>query len=113
MENIDARDAVQAVFAAGGVPVLAHPGQYGNDAMVPALVEIGGIEVWHPLHIPQHEQQARFLATKYNLIMTGGSDFHGDYGEKTVVLGSRSPGIEVVEALKGRRARLQTIKSLE
>lgn len=110
MEYIDARDAVQAILAAGGVPVLAHPGQYGNFAMVPALAEIGlqGIEVWHPLHTHQHEQQARYLATKYDLIMTAGSDFHGDYGEKPVVLGSRSPGVEVVEALKKRRARVRS-----
>jgi predicted metal-dependent phosphoesterase TrpH len=110
MEYVDARQAVKAVLEAGGVPVLAHPGQYGNFEMVPDLTEAGlqGIEVWHPLHNPQHEDMARKLAVKYGLIMTGGSDFHGAYGEKPVVLGSRSPGVERVHELAARRKKLKS-----
>lgn len=106
MEYIDAKMAVQAIRTAGGVPVLAHPGQYGNFEMVPELVEAGlqGIEVWHPLHNAQHEEQAKLLSIEYGLIMTGGSDFHGEYGEKPVLIGSKSPGIETVAALKAIRA---------
>lgn len=106
MKYMDAKTAVQAICCAGGVPVLAHPGQYGNFEMVPELMEAGlqGIEVWHPLHDRMHEQAAKELASEYDLIMTGGSDFHGDYGEKPVLLGSKNPGVETVEAIKRRRA---------
>ncbi|TCN21218.1 PHP domain-containing protein [Mesobacillus foraminis] len=106
MEYVDAKDAVNAVCQAGGVPVLAHPGQYGNFEMVPALVETGlqGIEVWHPLHDEKHEEEARRLAIKHGLIMTGGSDFHGEYGEQPVQLGSKCPGIETLAALHARKA---------
>ena len=108
MEYIDARTAVQVILLAGGVPVLADPGQYGNFEMVPELVEVGlqGIEVWHPMHHEEHEEQAKQLARKYDLIMTGGSDYHGEYGEEPVLIGSKSPGIETLDALKARRERI-------
>jgi phosphoribosyl 1,2-cyclic phosphate 1,2-diphosphodiesterase len=111
MEYMDATTAVEAIRLAGGVPVLAHPGQYGNFEMVPALVEAGlqGIEVWHPLHHEAHEEEAKRLARQYDLIMTGGSDFHGEYGEQPIQIGSKSPGIEALKALKARRDL--TIKS--
>ncbi|WP_010676742.1 PHP domain-containing protein [Bacillus timonensis] len=105
MKYIDAKVAIQIIRDAGGVPVLAHPGQYGNFEMVPELVEAGlqGIEVWHPLHQKVHEERATMLAAVYNLIKTGGSDFHGSYGEKLVRLGSKSPGVETIAAIQSRR----------
>ncbi|WP_449619723.1 PHP domain-containing protein [Robertmurraya sp. Marseille-Q9965] len=108
MKYIDAFTAVKTIRKAGGVPVLAHPGQYRNFEMVPELVEAGlqGIEVWHPLHDEKDEKMAKELADEYDLVMTGGSDFHGAYGEKPVLIGSKNPGIEVLEALKLRRERL-------
>lgn len=108
MKYIDAKMAVKIILEAGGVPVLAHPGQYGNFEMVPELVEAGlqGIEVWHPLHNKQHEEQAKRVANEFNLVKTGGSDFHGAYGEKLVLLGSKSPGVETVQELKLRQKSL-------
>ncbi|MDD9266747.1 PHP domain-containing protein [Paenibacillus sp. GCM10023248] len=104
-EYVDAREAVRVILQAGGVPVLAHPGQYGNFEFVPELVDAGlqGIEVWHPLHNEADEHRAREHAAAYGLIMTGGSDFHGFYGEREVLLGSKSPGLSVVEELRARR----------
>ncbi|MDQ1000546.1 putative metal-dependent phosphoesterase TrpH [Neobacillus niacini] len=115
MKYMEAKIAVQVILLAGGVPVLAHPGQYGNFELVPELVEAGlqGIEVWHPLHDEKHEEQARQLARKYDLIMTGGSDFHGEYGEQPVLLGSKSPGMETLEALLARRGRTAKTNSFQ
>lgn len=108
MEYADAKDAVRAILQAGGVPVLAHPGQYGNFEAVPELVEAGlqGIEVWHPLHGPEDEAKAAQMALEYGLIMSGGSDFHGAYGEKETALGSKSPGLDAVKAIQERKAAL-------
>lgn len=108
MEYVEAKEAIRAVREAGGVPVLAHPGQYGNFEYVPELVEAGlqGIEVWHPLHSKEHEEQARKLALDYDLVMTGGSDFHGEYGEKPVLLGSRNPGMGCLNALAARKEKI-------
>jgi predicted metal-dependent phosphoesterase TrpH len=105
MEYVDAIMAVKAIRAAGGVPVLAHPGQYGSFEIIPDLVEAGleGIEVLHPHHGHAEEERAISYADQYNLIKTGGSDFHGDYGEKPIRLGSMSPGTECVNALKLRK----------
>jgi predicted metal-dependent phosphoesterase TrpH len=71
------KQAIQAILAAGGVPVLAHPRRV--LAHIPALVRAGlaGLEAYYPSH-PEPEQ--RFLvklARKHALIVTGGSDFHG------------------------------------
>jgi phosphoribosyl 1,2-cyclic phosphate 1,2-diphosphodiesterase len=105
VEYVDAKTAIQAITEAGGVPVLAHPGQYNNFPAVPELVDAGlqGIEVWHPLHGPEDEEKAKRFAEEYNLVMTGGSDFHGFYGETEIVLGCKNPGVEAVHALKERR----------
>jgi len=99
---LDARDAVYAIREAGGVPVLAHPHQYDSWDMLPALIDSGlaGIEVRHPTHGEAEEKKAMEIAERYGLIPTGGSDFHGFYGETELyTLGSKSPGMASVERL--------------
>ncbi|MFC5447426.1 PHP domain-containing protein [Paenibacillus aestuarii] len=107
-EYVDACEAIRVILQAGGVPVLAHPGQYRSFEKVPDLVEAGlqGIEVWHPLHNEEDERQASELAKQYNLIMTGGSDFHGFYGEKDVAFGSKSPGLAALNEIQARKQAL-------
>jgi predicted metal-dependent phosphoesterase TrpH len=107
MMYVDAVTAVRAVVAAGGVPVLAHPGQYGNFPIVGdlAIAGLAGIEVWHPSHNSEMEHTAKQLASRYGLIMSGGTDFHGLYGETEITLGSISPGIQAVEQLLERKQR--------
>ncbi|MCY9667424.1 hypothetical protein M5X11_21275 [Paenibacillus alginolyticus] len=59
-----------------------------------------GIEVWHPSHDAGLEQQARDAAAAYNLLQTGGSDFHGFYTDTPgFPLGSKSPGFQHLETL--------------
>ena len=72
---------------AGGAPVLAHPGQYDNFDLVPALVQAGllGIEAYHPKNDVEEIKRAVELAEQYGLQMTGGSDFHGRFGEGEVL----------------------------
>ena len=69
---------------AGGIAVIAHPGQMKLTArslrrLVKKLKEhgLGGIEVWHPTH--KEYQTASFLriCEEFDLAATGGSDFHG------------------------------------
>lgn len=107
-EYVDMCEAVRVILQAGGVPVLAHPGQYRNFEAVEELVEAGlqGIEVWHPLHSQEDERRAIEYAQQLGLVMTGGSDFHGYYGEKELTLGSKSPGLDVVKELKERKQAL-------
>jgi len=75
---------VELIRKAGGVAVIAHPGQMKLTArslrrLVKKLKEhgLGGLEVWHPTH--KEYQTASFLriCEEFDLAATGGSDFHG------------------------------------
>ncbi len=78
--RIDSFQAVDLIRESGGVPVLAHPGLYGRDELIPLLVERGleGIEVRHPDHSAEDVKRYQRLAERYGLIPTAGSDFHGE-----------------------------------
>jgi len=71
--------ALEIIKEAKGIPVIAHPGLSGCDHIIPFLVDKGlqGIEVFHPRHTKENEHIYMQIAQKYNLIITGGSDFHG------------------------------------
>lgn len=85
--------AIAALHAAGGVAVLAHP---VHLALTPAdlehslarLTDLGldGIETHHPDHEPSDIKQLTALAERFDLITTGGSDYHGS--RKAIALGS-------------------------
>ncbi|WP_211745328.1 PHP domain-containing protein [Paenibacillus sp. Marseille-Q4541] len=78
--RVTPEDAFAWIRAAGGTPVIAHPGLYGNDDLIRKLIEHGhpaGIEVYHSDHGPEEEKRYLAMAEQYNLIVTGGSDFHG------------------------------------
>lgn len=79
---VDARDAVEAIRADGGLPVLAHPGQLDSFDLVPALVECGlaGIERFHHDHGEADVERCALLARAHGLFETGGSDYHGAFG---------------------------------
>lgn len=79
---VDAFEAMRAIQADGGIAVLAHPGQLDSFDIAEELIAEGldGIELIHPDHTPLHMERIQQLADKYNLITTGGSDYHGQYG---------------------------------
>lgn len=95
-------EAVRSVLAAGGVPVLAHPGLVGRDDLVGELAAGGlrGLEVHHPEH---NEEQARHylaMAERFGLLVTGGSDYHGPGHGHESDLGSVRVPFDTVERLK-------------
>lgn len=84
-EKVTPFQAVSLILEAGGVPVLAHPPLYhmGHDRLallVSALKDAGlmGIEAVYCSYTNQDERDMRRLAVKYDLLLSGGSDFHGD-----------------------------------
>ena len=71
-------EVIDTIHQAGGQAVLAHPKLVGDDALVEQLcTKVDGLEVYYPFHKPDEVQHYFFLAKKYNLLITGGSDFHG------------------------------------
>ncbi|GJQ64682.1 MAG: phosphatase [Melioribacteraceae bacterium] len=77
-ENLNVFDAIKAVHDAGGLTFTAHPGNITEHTLI-KLVRGGldGIEVIHPsLKAHQTRELKKFVKT-YNLLESGGSDFHG------------------------------------
>jgi 3',5'-nucleoside bisphosphate phosphatase len=74
------RQVIEAVSAAGGLVSLAHPVLGGQDAAIPGWVEEGlaALEVFHPEHGPEDVARYAGIARDLDLLVTGGSDFHGD-----------------------------------
>jgi predicted metal-dependent phosphoesterase TrpH len=113
-ERLSPRDAISRIRQAGGLPVVAHPIQLrtSNDAqlqqVIKNLVDLGlaGIEVIHSDHGPADVEKFAALADRYNLLKTGGSDFHGT-NKKDINLGlangRRIPGQWMDELLAAGR----------
>lgn len=92
------RDAVQEIHSLGCVPVLAHPTQTGLEwtalcALIEDLMQCGlmGIEAWHSCVTSAQARQLDAFARRSGLLVTGGSDYHGDAGS-TVHLGRLPAG---------------------
>jgi predicted metal-dependent phosphoesterase TrpH len=73
-------EVIRMIHAAGGMASLAHPGQTGVDARISAYVDAGldALEAFHPDHDKASTGRYRGLAARLTLLVTGGSDFHGD-----------------------------------
>ena len=84
-EEITIYEAMNIIKHGKGIPVLAHPMLYHFlsaeelDALVFDLKQHGliGIESIYSENSPEDELHTRMLAEKYDLCITGGSDFHG------------------------------------
>jgi len=103
-------DAVYLIASANGLPVIAHPLELpGLDELrncLPGLCEAGmvGLETYYGTYTPENERELLALANEYNLIPTGGTDFHGP-GIHPTPLGGRYVPYESVERLKAEAAK--------
>lgn len=103
-------DAVHLIASANGLPVMAHPIELpGLDELrnwLPGLCEAGmvGLETYYGPYTPENERALRALADEYNLIPSGGTDFHGP-GIHPTPLGGRHVPYEAVERLKAEAAK--------
>jgi predicted metal-dependent phosphoesterase TrpH len=86
---IDTTLAIKTISAAGGFPVLAHPGQqlsWEDDHLISDLKDAGlrGLEILSPYHNWHQNEHYQKLANDLGLVATGGSDFHGDLVDRTL-----------------------------
>jgi predicted metal-dependent phosphoesterase TrpH len=111
-------EAIEAVHRAGGLAVLAHPISLGIqplsglDEMVAEWTDRGldGIECYYTEHDPETTARCLELCRRYDLVPTGGSDYHGK-AKPQVRLGRGRGSLRVpyrcVEELKERHSRLR------
>lgn len=77
--------ALEMILEAGGIPVLAHPYLISNSSagviedLVKKSIPLGlqGIEAFYPQHSKAQSDHCLDIAGRYDLMVTGGTDFHG------------------------------------
>jgi 3',5'-nucleoside bisphosphate phosphatase len=85
LSTLPAAKAISLIKKAGGITSLAHPAQnlaWNNDDLIIELKKMGlaGIEVFSPYHHWHAVEHYLWLANKYKMLITGGSDYHNDLG---------------------------------
>ncbi len=79
-KTVTPHDAVEIIYDAGGIPVIAHPHDLEDfaESLIKDLMNYGlcGIEAYHRKHSPAMVEYFSTMAENLGLIVTGGSDFH-------------------------------------
>ncbi len=111
-QGVHSRAAIDAITAAGGLPVLAH---YPAAPEQPQLIELlmgwglRGLEVYYRRFTPPNVAKMAALASSLSIVATGGSDYHGDgmtYAEaQATTFVPREVGDRLLEAMAAVGAR--------
>lgn len=115
-EKVTPAQAVELILLAGGIPVLAHPVLYHMsrpklERLVCELKEAGllAMECIYSTYKPEDERQMFSIASRYHLLPSGGSDFHGANKpglDMAVGYGKLAVPEKVLHSLKKCRRRL-------
>ncbi len=106
-----AEDAIGFIVSAGGLPVLAHPIQVDRTLTVlhkllPELKSFGlqGVETYYPTQKKKMRKRIAKFAGEFDLILTGGSDYHGDIRPGTRLAGGNNVYVppELLDKMKAR-----------
>jgi len=75
-----AEEVIATIHEARGLASLAHPGLARVDARIMELCDAGldALEAYHPDHDPEARERYLQMARAHGLLVTGGSDYHGD-----------------------------------
>ena len=101
-EYPDVNFVLDLIHSSKGVAVLAHPHLYNNIALMKELVEAGkldGIEAYHFSATEIQQQALKSFAEEHDLIVTGGSDFHGLYNSTMSHIGKFTTDEENLDKL--------------
>ncbi|MEO0770483.1 MAG: PHP domain-containing protein [Cyanobacteria bacterium J06649_4] len=115
-EKFTAQQGIELLLRCGAVPVWAHPYIFRGgtvETVLPILVKAGlmGIEVYHPTHSVSQTRKLEEYCEHYNLLMTGGSDYHGPKKEKNPDfrdLNGLAVPLSLLTPLKAAAAELKT-----
>lgn len=103
-EKFSTYDIIDAVKASGGVCVMAHPFTYnGIEFLQKALKNnlLNGVEVWSGKTDSEQEEKLASICEGYGVIMTGGSDFHGNFVKKARPIGKKTTPYQYYREIKG------------
>ena len=103
IEYPDVREVIDLIRSAGGLAVLAHPYVYDSVDLMHELAaedRLDGIEVWHPSNNEERIATLKEFARSHNVLMTGGTDFHGLYTDSPTPLGSCGAPENTVQLMK-------------
>jgi predicted metal-dependent phosphoesterase TrpH len=94
-------EVIRLIKDVGGIPVLAHPYSLNRDDLIPQFIDYGlmGLEVYYPEHTQAMVNFYLNLTQKFNLLVTGGSDCHGE-AKSEAKIGSVKIPYALVESLK-------------
>ncbi len=101
-EYPDVNFVLDLIHSARGVAVMAHPALYDNVELLEELAKkekIDGVEVYHYSADESKRKELLDIAERYNLIVTGGSDFHGLYNSVPTHLGSNTTSKENLDRI--------------
>ena len=93
-KGIDYHECIDLILKSNGIPVLAHPKTLKlNDKdllyLLKDMIKSGliGIEVYHSSHSKEEMDKYLKLANELNLLISGGSDYHGINTKPDIELG--------------------------
>ena len=109
-------ECLDLISKSGGIPVLAHPKslELSNEEfekLLKDMIKCGlqGIEVYHSSHSKEEMEYYLSIANKYNLLVSGGSDYHGKGVKPDIKLGTgdhnniRIRSLSLVDELRRRK----------
>lgn len=108
-------EAVETIYEAGGIPVIAHPCDIENaEDLIKDLMNYGlrGIEAYHRKHSSAMVEYFCSIAEKNNLIVTGGSDFHcPSLHTGQIIMGKNFVPPKIIEELELEKKRIDIANS--
>jgi len=112
--RVDAKEAIDAIKRAGGIVIWAHPRKTEKvhnidfTDILDRFIELGldGIEVYNSIHNIEDANRYLKVCREKNLLISGGSDFHGEHVKERVRLGYIYKGEEKVKVDKDNILKL-------
>ena len=97
-------DVIEIINRAGGIASLAHPGLLKRDELIPCMIEAGltAVEAFHSDHDPATTDHYLAFADRHDILVSGGSDYHGDKERRRAAFGTIGLPPERFERLKAR-----------
>ena len=102
--TLDIKEAISLIHSSNGLAILAHPGVLKDREIIRYCINMGidGLEAIHSKHNNNDVKNILEIGKKYDLIITGGSDCHGEIINGDYLLGKYYVNIDYISSMKGR-----------